>query len=368
VKRCLCGQIQRLSALCVFVYGCRTPSTHPIATSSTSAPGIRWVGRADTSVATAGALGRFAWSASGFVASVSGSTISVQLQTEGATTSAFFMPVVDGTPGARFQVTTGAPQTVVLATGLAVGPHAVELYRESEGAFGDDVFLGFAAGTLGPPPAGSGRLIEIVGDSISAGYGNLGSEKHPPYTSACTFSLATESAYASYGAVLARTLGAEVSIVARSGWGMYRDYGANTSNVVPSVYRHALGIEAAPAWSFSRKADAVVVNLGTNDSAAGDPGQPYEAAYVAFLHTVRGEYPAAWIFLTIGPMTVDPMLTTMRTHLANVVSTMADAKTMKIDLPPQDASSTGCDFHPNVAQDQAMAAALAPTLKTKLGW
>jgi hypothetical protein len=343
-------------------------STPPEADSNFSPPGIRWIGRVDTSPPTAGALARFAWSASGFVASVSGSTLSVQLQTEGATSSAFFMPVIDGTPGARFQVMTGTAQTVVLASGLAAGAHTVEVYRESEGMFGDDLFFGFPDGKLGAPPPASGRLIEIVGDSISAGYGNLGSVTHPPYSGGCTFSLDTQSAYASYGAVLGRTLGAEVSIVARSGWGMYRDGSGNTANVLSSIYGNTLGAEASPAWSFDLKPDAVVIDLGTNDSSMGDPGQPYEDAYVAFLRTVRGHYPAAWIFLTIGPMTSDPLLTTMRTHLANVVTTLGDAKVTKVDIPTQDTTMTGCDFHPDSAEDMTMAAALAPTIKTKLGW
>jgi hypothetical protein len=336
-----------------------------------SPPGLRWIGRVDTSVpdaAASGALGSFAWSGSGFAASLSGTTLSVRLQTEGATSSAFFQPVIDGTPGTRFQVMSGPAQTVVLAMGLAAGSHTVEVYRESEGMYGDDVLFGFPDGRLGPPPPASGRFIEIVGDSISAGYGNLGTETHPPYTNTCTFSLDTESAYASYGEVLGRTLDAEVSIVARSGWGMVRDLNGDASNVVPSIYGDTLGAEATPAWTFDRKANAVLVNLGTNDSAMGDPGQPYEDAYVAFLHTVRGHYPGAWIFLTVGPMTSDPMLTTMRTHLSNVVTTLADSMVTTIDVPTQDTSTTGCDFHPDVTEDMTMAAAIAPAMRAKLGW
>jgi hypothetical protein len=149
---------------------------------------------------------------------------------------------------------------------------------------------------------------------------------------------------------------------------MYRDLNGDTSNVLSSVYEDTVGTQSSPMWDFARKADVVLINLGTNDSAQGDPGQPYEDAYVAFLHTVRGYYPDAWIFLTIGPMTSDPTLTQMRTHLTNVVSTVDDPKIMTIDMATQDTSMTGCDYHPDVAEDSAMAAMLAPTIKTKLGW
>ena len=76
---------------------------------------------------------------------------------------------------------TGAAQTVVLGTGCPRATTPWSSTETSEGMYGDDVFFGFPDGTLkAPPPAASGRLIEIVGDSISAGYGNLGSETHPP--------------------------------------------------------------------------------------------------------------------------------------------------------------------------------------------
>ena len=245
---------------------------------------------------------RFAWSGSGFVANVAGSRISVALQTEGATASAFFQPVIDGQVGGRFQVPAGPPQTVVLGTGLAAGDHVVELYRESEGSFGDTVFRGFVDGTLKGAPPPPPRLIEVIGDSISAGYGNLGNETHAPSgtTNACPFTLDTESAYRSYASMVGRALGAEVSIVARSGWGVIRGYDGKTSDVLPSLYANTLGAAPAPAWSFERKADVVVVNLGSNDSshpAGGDPGAAFETAYVAFLRTVRGHYANAWIFL-----------------------------------------------------------------------
>lgn len=337
-----------------------TPDSH-----ATGAPSVRWVGRVD---ATNPSAVKFAWSASGFVATVNGPKISVRLQTEGPTASAFFQPVIDGTPGPRFQVTTGAAQTVILGDGLAPGDHTVELYRESEGMYGDSIFSGFADGTVKGAPPASRRLIEIVGDSISAGYGNLGTEVHPPWTNTCSFSLDTESAYQAYGSMIGRALNAEVSIIARSGWGMYRDASGSTSGVLSSVYENVLGTQSSSTWGFARQADAIVINLGTNDSSPGDPGQPYEDAYVAFLQRVRGHYPNAWIFLTIGPMTVDPSLTQMRTHLNNVLARAADAKVTVVDITAQDGTATGCDYHPNVAEDGAVAGVLTTAVKSKLGW
>lgn len=330
--------------------------------------GLRWIGRVDARDPNAA---RFAWSGSGLVATVNGAKISVKLQNEGTTSATFFQPVIDGNVGQRFQVNYGAAETVVLGDGFSEGDHTVELYRDTEGMLGNSVFLGFVDGTVKGAPPALGRLIEVVGDSISTGYGNLGNEVHPPWESTCTFSLATASAYQSYASKLGRALNAEVSIIARSGWGIYRDLGGSMDGVLPSVYKNTVGTQAAPTWDFKRKADAVIINLGTNDAGIGDPGKPYEDAYVEFLKTVRDHYPDAWVFMTIGSMTNEPTLTQMRTHLTNVVAAVSaggDKKVTTIDLATQDTTSTGCDYHPNVAEHEVIASALLPTIKSKLGW
>ncbi len=313
------------------------------------------------------------------MATVSGATISVKLRTEG-TTTVFFQPVVDGTPGARFKVDSGSDQTVTLATGLSAADHLVELYRETEGMYGLSTFLGFASGSVKGAPAASGRLIEVVGDSISAGYGNLGSEPHPNWvaTPACHWTADNSSWYSTYASIAGHALNAEVSTVARSGWGMYRDGDGSTTGVLSSVYENALGTDNTSAWSFAPKASVVVVNLGTNDWAkGGDPGAPYETAYVSFVARLRNHYPNAWLFLTIGSMLGEPELTQVKTHLSNVVATVTaatgDKKLATFDFGTQNTGSdgsipTGCDWHPNVADHQRMAVILKTQLSARLGW
>ncbi len=324
----------------------------------------RWRGRVDASDPGGP---RFAWSGSGFAAIVRGARISVRLRAEGDA-PVFFQPVVDGTLGARFEVRGGPSQVAVLGASLSAADHVVEVYRETESSFGSTVFEGFAEGTVVGAPPSSGRLIEVIGDSITAGYGDLGTEVHPPWDNTCTFSVDTESAYRSYAAVMARDLNAELSAIARSGWGVLRDGNGNPGNVIPRLYASALGVPSSPAWAFRRPADAVVINLGTNDVRRSDPGRPFEDAYVEFLRVVRAHNPAAWIFLTIGTMTSDPALSQMRAHLSNVVSTLGDAKVSTVDLRSQDTSRTGCDYHPDVAEQQAIGKAVGAAVKAKLGW
>lgn len=339
-----------------------------------AAPSVHWVGRVD---ATDAAAVKFAWQGAGLVANVEGTTIAVKLRTEG-TDTVFFQPVVDGTAGKRFEVKSGGDRTVMLASGIADAPHRVELYRETEGMYGVSTFLGFTSGTLKAPPASSGRIVEVVGDSISAGYGNLGSEPHPNWvaTPACGWTAANSSWYETYASVAGRAFGAEVSTIAHSGWGMYRDAGGNAKNNLPSLYDHLLGTSDAKDFSFEPKASVVIVNLGTNDWSKGDPGKAYEIAYVAFLKHVRDVYPNAFVFLTIGSMLGQDALNQVNARLDAIVAernAAGDTKLVAFDMGTQNLGAdgsvpTGCDWHPNTADHARMANIVKAQLQAKLGW
>jgi hypothetical protein len=117
----------------------------------------------------------------------------------------------------------------------------------------------------------------------------------------------------------------------------------------------------------------VVINLGTNDASTnGDPGTPYETAYLTFVRSLRQKYPNTFFVLTIGPMLDGSNLTAIKGHLQNVIQTRSsegDTKMSFLEFPVQVAADGyGCDWHPSATTNAKMATLLDAELKARLGW
>jgi lysophospholipase L1-like esterase len=333
-------------------------------------PGLRWLGRVDASDPAAA---RFSYSQSGFETTFSGSGATVELSNDASGFGAdyYFTAVVDGVAAPMLAAGAG-DVSVEVAAGLADGTHTLQFFRQTEGQAGITSFRGLtvAGGALGAPPPGSERLIEIVGDSITCGYGNLCNQAPEQ-----GFSTDTESAYDTYGAVAGRVLDAEVALVAVSGRGVARNNDGSTANTMPLIYEQVHPTAAAPLWTFARIPQAVVINLGTNDFAQGDPGEEaYVGAMSAFVTAIRGRYPDAFIVLAAGPMLSDyyppgvTSLTLARSYLNTVVSELADERVSFFEFASQMPSEYGCDYHPMTTRHAIMGEALAAELAAKLGW
>lgn len=340
-----------------------SPTPPDTATMETSAdagpPAVRFIGRFTTD-----ANPKFAWSGSAMRARFTGTGVRIKLS--GSPNQ--FAYTIDGAAPKTLKTMSGTT-TYTLATGLAAGEHEVYVHRRTEAFLGDNTFSGFEfdGGALLPPPPAHARRLEIIGDSITCGYGNEGKDQY------CSFTADTENHYATYAAIAARNLDADLHVQAWSGIGMYRDYGGSTMDQMPVRWGRTNPNDAASTWDTSKyQPHAVIINLGTNDFAKGDPGKPFETAYLGFVRKLRTAYPGAWIFPSVGPMLSGAQLTGAKTYINNVINTLkteGDAKVALIEFATQAASDGyGCDWHPSLATNAKMATVLEAALKSKLGW
>ncbi len=319
-------------------------------------PGIHWVGRWDE---TDPAARRAGWSGAGLVIRFDGTGVSVDLEDQ----ARYFTVLVDGALQPPLATTPGRPQTVVLAADLPPGEHTIEMYRRTEGSFGATVIHGVEIeGELLAPPVVT-RRMEVIGDSITAGYGNEG-------TAPCSFSAETENHYRTYGAVAAQTVGAEVHTVAWSGKGIIYNYGDDVTEPLPEVYDRTIASDRS-SWGFAWQPDVVVVNLGTNDfSTDNDPSQQlYVDSYVQFLVHLRDVYPQAFM-LVVSPSLFGDEAAIVDGYLLDVVAQRHAAGDPQVAFANINVEwiGSGCDGHPNVVTHEAMGARLVEELELHLGW
>jgi len=327
---------------------------------SSGTPAVAFIGRIDQSQP---GVTRFAWSGGGIVFRFSGTAASVTLDDHGG----YFTVVVDGAVQTPL-VTAAGKQTYAVAQGLTAGEHEVRLYRRTEASFGSSDFYGvdLGTGTLLAPPAPAAHRIEIIGDSITCGYGNEGKDQN------CNFSADTENHYLTYGAIAARSLNADLSTVAWSGKGVIFNYGDDKTDPLPSLYDRTVPTESASQWDFSWQPEAIVINLGTNDfSTAGDPSETeFVGSYQTFLAHLRDKNPNATIVALIPTLLSGNDLTTAQTYIEKAVAarkTAGDTKVVSLALSFTQ-TGWGCDYHPSLKTHESMGAALTAELKKLMGW
>ncbi len=350
----------------------RAPSPEPAAAPSTGASvplrdcptppdlGVLLVGRHDGCDPSGARTG---WSGSGLLARFSGTA----LQLRHAGPAVQYTVLIDG--GLRPNLLTKPGSgTYPLATGLAEGEHEVALYRRGEASFGAAVLQGLEVvdGELLPPPPPYERRLEVVGDSITCGYGDEGTSTD------CRFSADTENHYLTYGAVLGRRFDAEVSTVAWSGKGVVVNYGGAPGPTLPALYEAAVPTDGPSRWGTTWQPQGVIVNLGTNDYStdADPPDARFVTEYEALLVRLRERYPGAFILCTVGPMLSGSDLATARANIRAAVERRqraGDEAVVAHELMTPN-PDPGCDWHPSARTHEAMASELAEVLAPRLGW
>lgn len=174
----------------------------------------------------------------------------------------YYLVIVDGKESrVKVELAPNAESvnSITLATGLERGSHTFKVYRQTELNFGYDNLISVTMnGVPTERPADSARYIEFLGDSITAGFGNLtvrADEKEPscPEKSSGTDTYAFKTA---------KALGADISAVAQSGlaysYGLYYPIADYWTKI--SWARKSLG-----DYQCQRQPDVVVISLGTND-------------------------------------------------------------------------------------------------------
>jgi lysophospholipase L1-like esterase len=304
-------------------------------------PNIKFVGRWDTK--SSSTLYTPYWAGAYYRVGFTGRTVKLKQRN-----TIDFWARIDNGPVKFYNDVKG---TVNLTpTALPSGNHTLQVnYQVVAGSYrGDAVFRGLildSGATTFAPPAPN-KLIEFVGDSITVG------------------TTTSQNARTAYGWLIGERLGTEHTQVAQGGAclvaaadgcvGLERQFTKLNPNA------------STPGWDFSRyQANAVVINLGTNDVGHGVSGTQFQSAYVSLLRKVRAAYPQAWIFAleTFRGRYVPQTEAAVRT-----VADGGDARVSFVDTTGWLGSGDLTDsVHPNDRGHRVITDRLAPIIAAKIG-
>ena len=191
---------------------------------------------------------------------------------------------------------------------LPLGKHIIQLRHRSEANLGTILLGNITVNGTFEEDAAPRRQIEVIGDSITVGYGLDGELP-------CINSAALEDNPLTYAALAAGYLEANYNIVAWSGKGIIRNFASSapdTSPLMPKLWTRYGADDADDSYTFPDfwNPQAVVINLGTNDFGylgVRDPlnATTYRDAMVDFVHTIQTHWPDADFFLLTSPMLSD---------------------------------------------------------------
>ncbi len=246
--------------------------------------------------------------------------------------------------------------------GLPEGDHRMRIRRRTEAQDYPPVCL--TAVTLSgeepellPPPAPSPRRMEFLGDSITCGYGSIGTPDTHTYLTSQQDSTRT------YAALTAAHFGADDRYICMSGQGVVRNCNGEIGTPLPRFFHYTTLQNTAPYPLGSWQPHVTVVNIGTNDAGGGVSSDAFRQGGRAFLTDLREAYLDAWIIWTYGLLNTQLMATCRET-----VESMADPRMTFLPMEPISAQEIGGNGHPNLLAHRRAADCLIAEVARLTGW
>nr|AIF25953.1 putative hypothetical protein [uncultured bacterium Ad_091_F22_contig1] len=211
---------------------------------------------------------RLWWSGSGVRVRLACTVLEADIVSSAANHATWMGVLMDGAPVARFPLRPGAHRYLLLAGMDADFSHEVSIIRDSQLSYDEagPVILE-AVYTDGEPvfPQEKPLLIEFIGDSLTVGEGCLGPE------TAEEWRMVWISHMPAFPSLVAQAMNAEKRVIALGGWGAARSFDNQPASHIGRIYDQLC--EPTPGGGVpvdfpERPADAVVINLGTNDASA----------------------------------------------------------------------------------------------------
>jgi lysophospholipase L1-like esterase len=282
---------------------------------------------------------------------------------------------LDGQYIGRVRIEKGEIQSFPIVVSEKRNTHHLTIYKATEATNGGVLFAGTTAKLIESPAPKIKKKIELIGDSITSGFGN--DDSTIPCGTGDWYD--QHNAYWAYGPILSRALDIDYVLSSVSGYGIYRNWNDEHTDEpnIPDVYENLyLNTDQSKPYDFKFQPDLVSICLGTNDLSDGDGKKirlpfnegKYVSNYIEFIKTVYKHTPNTRIVLLNSPMVAGDRNVTMVKCLKKVIHAFEDDTNHKSIALFQFQSMTpkGCNTHPDIADDKVMADQLIPFFKKLL--
>jgi lysophospholipase L1-like esterase len=325
-------------------------------------PNVEYVGRTAENQGSVS----FDWTGVHLRTQVTGGYLAVKMSD---TKGNYYDLFIDGKFSKTFKVSRDTIVTLVVNTTSKA--HKVLLFKRTEGEQGTATiyhFLTEKKGGLKKCAATPTRKIEFIGNSITCGFGTIGSDPKAPFLPA------TENSYLSYASIVSRYFDADYYLVAHSGMGVVRNYGDKnpvSAYTMRQRFFQTFDMNPAVKWDFSKwKPDAVVIKLGTNDLSNPDiypTEEQFVNGYLDLIASVKKAYGNVPVVCVSSCMSGEKLYQ----YVQEVVKRSNDKTVHFVGLMPSllnSATDFGACYHPNYEGQKKMASVLIPSISTIMSW
>ena len=290
----------------------------------------------------------FDHSANGVELAIIGTSLSVDIT---STTNSYMRVFVDGDEqGERIKIDAGT-KTYAVVKDLENDYHKIRIVKATESLHASWGICNFKALAFASIPEKSQLKIEFIGDSITAGNANLGSEGD-------AWSVDNSDSAKTYAYFTAQKLNADYSIVALSGICVKAYHWVKNLNM-STMYQNISNVNTQE-YSFDFNPDVIVLNIGTNDANyAMNVDSSYTGKfsndYLEFLTFIRAKNPNAHIVCLYGMMGTNLAISA---GIQDAIESMNDSNIVYNPFEFQ-ANTSGGASHPSLSAQKTWGDLLA---------
>ena len=339
------------------------------------------------------------WTGSRYEMNVKASYLTVQIEAQYGNQEQWIAVLVNGALLCRMPLNRGGNEIIIFRNRNAEEVKNVRILKEVQPMQGDGAnyirLTGIDTDGELLPVKEADLRIQFIGDSVTSGEGAMGAR--------CEMDWVAElfSGYDNYAYKTAEALSADYQVVSQSGWGVYCGYNNDIHSNIPGIYDSVCSIVTTEGKSVLGSLepmdytafvpDAVVINLGTNDTGActaeaytdpetgkvyklakGEDGaldepsrQLFTEAVKGFLQKLRGAHPGAfllWAYGMLGADLKEPLLAAIEAYRKE----SGDERVGYCGLPDTTEDAFGSRWHPGHIAHENMAKVLAAKLREVL--